>query len=241
MDTISYIEDYFNHRLTEEDRKQFEERLKSDEPFAKEVKEHALLINALDETKADKLLLRFNELEDELNKVKSKKFNLSVYVRWAASIALIAVLSFLVYLSNNHAKEDLFLAYYTAYPNVESPVSRSEANQQDVWLFYEQGNFAEASKLFNRNITKNKEDLTSWFYLGICELEQNKIREAENALKNVIAQKDSKYFEQATWYMALCYLKAQEKDKTKRELERIINTNSSYSAQAKELLKRLSE
>ena len=235
-DTSDYIEEYLNHKLSQEEREQFDEKLKSDKDFASEVEEYTMLFNSFDEIQARELLLRFANIEQELEGGKEKQFGFPVYLKWAATVAVLAVLSLVVYLNTNKSDKDLFLAYYTPYPNVERPVSRSEASGDAVWQLYENGEYKAAYQQFEKALIIDNQDLASKFYLGICALELNWPKIAEEAFTKVASDKEGAYFEQAQWYLALTYLKAGNQDATIQGLEEIITTNSGYSERARALL-----
>ena len=234
--TSDYIEDYINHQLPEEERKRFDERLTSDALFAEEVKKYIYMINSFDETQAQSLLKRFKQIEQEIESRDKTQLSLPIYLRWAAVVAVIATLSVVAYLNIGKSQEELFLAYYTVYPNVDSPVSRSDGSNATVWIDYENGNYQEAYSQFNKNVVTNDNDDTSWFYLGICAMELELLPEAETAFLKVSAVNESKYKEQAHWYLALNYLKAGKKRRSIDTLKEIELSGSSYGIKAKELL-----
>ena len=234
--TSDYIEEYLSNKLSVEEGRSFDEKLKADEEFAKEVEEQAMLFNAFDEMQAQELLRRFGNIEQELDGGKEKQFGFPVYLRWAAAVAVLAVVSLVVYLNTTTSSKDLFLAYYTPYPNVESPVSRSEAEGNAVWQLYENGDYKAAYQQFEQALVVNEADLASRFYLGICALELNRFAVAEEVFSTVAADKNGTYAEQAEWYLALSYLKDGKRKKARRSLDKIIVAESSYSEKAKALL-----
>jgi hypothetical protein len=238
-ETSDYIEEYLNHKLSKEEREQFDEKLKSDEDFANEVEEHALLLNSFDEIQARKLLIRFGNIERELEGGKEKQFGFPVYLKWAATVSILAVLALVLYLYTYNSNKDLFLTYYTPYPNVESPISRSDTGGEAIWRLYENGDYKAAYEHFEQTIALNEADLSSRFYLGICALELNKLTVAEEAFARVVADKDGNYTEQAKWYLTLTYLKADKKEKAIQGLVEIVNDSSSYSERAEALLNEL--
>ena len=233
--TIDYIDEYLNHRLSQEERELFDEKLKVDKDFAREVEEHALLINSFDERQAQELLLRFSVIEQELESGKEKRIGFSPYLKWAAAVAVLAVLSLVVYLNANDSNQELFLAYYTTYPNVENPVSWSDAEGDAVWRLYENGDYQAAYEQFEQALIIDNADLASRFYFGICALELSRVKVAEEAFTKVAAD-NGIYSIQAEWYLALSYLKEGKKKKAKQSLEVIIAAKSSYSEQAGALL-----
>ena len=234
--TSDYIEDYINHQLPEEERKRFDERLTSDAFFAEEVKKYIYMINSFDETQAQSLSKRFKQIEEDIEMQEETGFGFPIYLRWAAAVAVIATLSVVAYLNVGKSQEELFLAYYTVYPNVDSPISRSESNNETVWLDFENGNYQVAYKQFNEKVMANDNDDTSWFYLGICAMELDLLSEAETAFTKVSSVNESKYKEQAQWYLALNYLKAGDNPKSINTLKEIESSGSYYGTKAKELL-----
>ena len=234
--TSDYIEEYLNHQLSEEEREQIDEKLTSDKDFAREVEEHAQLLNSFDEMQAQQLLLRFSDIEQEIEGGKDRKIMFPVYLKWAATVTVLAVLALVVYLYSNTSNKDLFLAYYTLYPNVESPVSRSQDSSEAVWQLYENGDYDQAYKLFEQALKIDSQDHARQFYLGICALELNRATVAEEAFAAVASVKDGAYFEQAQWYLALSYIKSGKQDAAIQGLEEIITAKSSYDEKAKALL-----
>lgn len=234
--TSDYIEDYINHQLTEEERNKFDERLNSDVLFAAEVKRYIYLINSFDETQAQSLLKRFKQIEEEIERPEKTAIRFPLYLRWAAAVAVLATLSVVAYLNVGMSDKELFLAYYTVYPNVDSPVSRSVGSNAAVWIDYENGNYQDAYKQFYTRAMANDSDDTSWFYLGICAMELDLLPEAEAAFVKVSSVNKSKYKEQAQWYLALNFLKAGDKSRSKDTLKEIELSGSSYGIKAKDLL-----
>jgi tetratricopeptide (TPR) repeat protein len=233
------IEEYLNHQLSEKERAGFEEKLKSDRDFAGKVEEHALIFNAFDEIKAKTLTAGFKNIEDELEGGKERRLGFPIYLKWAATVTILAVLSLAIYLNSGPSEQDLFLSYYTPYPNMESPTSRSEASGKAVWQLYENGDYAGAIGQFEQAVAINEADFGSRFYLGISALELSRLTMAEEAFSIVAADKDNKYTEQAQWYFALTYLKAGNPEKSINVLQEIVDSGSAYSGKAKELMEEL--
>jgi len=231
----TFIEDYFNQNLSEDDRRTFENRLKSDNDFAQKVKSHALLINAFDELQALELIANLNKIEAELEG-ETEKSSFHPMLKWAAIFALFMMISTWFIWNKQQCNEELFIAYYTIYPNVETPIVRSDANQQGAWRLYSSGNYEDAYQQFQHSIGNGQNDEATWFYLGACALELNRYNQAEKAFKQIIEQNGDRYTEQANWYLALTYLKADKKAKSISLLQKIEQSNSSYAKKATELL-----
>lgn len=232
-----YIEDYFNQTLSESDRTSFEGRLKSDADFAKQVKEQALLINAFDEIQALNLMNRFSEIEIAIENKSSSSFH--PMLKWAAVFALFMMVSTWFIWNNQQTNEELFLAYYTIYPNIESPAVRSDANQQGAWRLYNEGEYEDAYQQFQHSVSNGATDEATWFYLGVCALELNRYNQAREAFKEVVSLQNGKYFEQAKWYLGLNYLKDGKHDEAKIIFEEVASSNTSYAKKARELVSKI--
>jgi tetratricopeptide (TPR) repeat protein len=237
--TDQQIEKYLNNELTTVEKTEVENKIKADKEFAREVEETAMLFNSFDEIRAEGLMIRLRNIEQELAGGKGMLIRMPVYLRWAAAILILAALSFAVYLNSHKSGHDLFLAYYTPYPNVENPASRSAGGRQAVWQHYENGDFAAAFQQFEQMLELDNTDLASRFYLGICALELNRLTVAEEALAGVAANENSAYYQQAQWYLALSYLKAGKQDATRKRLEEIIAAGSAYDEKAEALMNEL--
>jgi tetratricopeptide (TPR) repeat protein len=235
----NHIELYLDHQLTPAERKLFDEKLHADETFAKEVAEQTLILTSFDEMQAQNLMARFATIEDSLKGGEESRLGFPIYLKWAATVTILAVLSLAIYLNSGPSEQDLFLSYYTPYPNMESPTSRSEASGKAVWQFYEKGDYVRALALFEEALAVNEADFGSRFYYGISALELNRLTVAEEAFSAVVADEENNYNEQAQWYLALTYLKAGNDDKSVAILQEIAGSGSTYQQKAKDLLREL--
>ncbi len=233
-----YIEDYFYQRLSKDERRTFEDRLKSDAAFTQEVKVHALLTNAFDELQAIELIQNFSKIETNLE-VETSNSGFHPMLKWAAAFALFMMISTWFIWNNQQTNEELFLAYYTIYPNVEAPAVRSDANQQGAWRLFNNGEYEDAHQQFQHSISNGQNDVATWFYLGVCALELNRYNQAEEAFKNVITLPNGKYNKQAQWYLSLNFLKNSKRKEAKEALKKVIESNSSYSKKARELASKI--
>ncbi len=158
MNTIE-IEKYLRNEMNEGERAFFESSVNTDNELKKELEEHALIYASFDKIRADKMMSKFStmsvNLPDtetrviDLNSGNSVKNNRLKFVKWAASFILIATVGWLV-LQGSASTTDVYNNYYTVYPNVVNPASRTEStnDRAEMWIFYESGKYAEAHRLF---------------------------------------------------------------------------------------------
>jgi thioredoxin-like negative regulator of GroEL len=74
---------------------------------------------------------------------------------------------------------------------------------------------------------------------GISKFEEENYPDAKVSFTRVIDNKDNLFFEDAQWYLALCYLKTGEKDKAVNSLTFIKQSESIYSNNARKILRKM--
>ncbi len=244
QDQLDHIEEYLNGNLSEDERRDFEARMKSDESLNEKVANHRSLLKGLElgfNRELKSLLQQEEQMQKQISIKKNKQIKLRNYsMGLAAAVALILVS---IYSIRNQSLDsnELYFNYYTSYPNVEAPVSRSDDQIDNAYSFYEQGNYPRALKLFSKLNKENPLDPAPIFYSGICNLE---IDNAETAITffDLIQKLDqNKYSKPAIWYEALSNLKLNRKSRTIELLNDLIGDEDSYSLKSKELLSSLGQ
>lgn len=239
MEISDYIEKHLNENIGETEKKEFENKLTSDPDFAKKVKEDVLVMNAFDEIKAGELMEKMKEIDSEVDLENSGQSKFHPMLKWAAIFGFLMMLSTWFFFNRTHSSQDLFLAYYTTYPNVENPVVRSDANQQGAWRLYSNGNYEDAYLQFQYSLRNGNPNEAGWFYLGICAIELDRFNQAEMAFNKVLSAEDGRYKEQAQWYLALSYLREDKLTEAKNKLLEIEKSTSTYAPKSSELLSKL--
>lgn len=247
---VEEIEKYLKNEMNEDERVFFESCVKTDTVLKKELEEHAAIYASFDKIREEEMKANFMRidrdddlehsegksvaLETELTKRRSVK--LPTYFKWAASIAVIAAASWLLFFLNNHTPSELFTEYYTTYPNTVSPVSRSgKESIADYWQFYETGQYENAYSAFKIVVDADPENEEIRFYLGICALETGRNNEAANNFSAVAKNAEATFFEQAQWYLGLTYLKMDDGDTARKVFQTIASGTGSYRARASEV------
>ncbi len=62
---------------------------------------------------------------------------------------------------------------------------------------------------------------------------------ASRSFSRVIEHNDNLYLEDAAWYLGLCYMMTDNKEKAVKQFSTIASSNSRYSKQAAKLVRRL--
>ncbi|MCB9340952.1 MAG: hypothetical protein H6577_22735 [Lewinellaceae bacterium] len=250
------LEGYLQGNLYGEKARLLEQRLKSDEVFAKEMTDRADLLEGI-RTRGD-LALREQirqahqqaksegALRDTTNGARIVPFRQRV-LRWAiaASVALLAVAGSWWFLSPGNYDE-AFAAYYQ--PN--SPFLNSLLDSLEATGFatgkgeafkayvagvqaYERGNFAAAESQIAAWLQQNPGDDNARLMLGLSYLGQQSYKKAAKEFEQLLTSQDAAIVRAAKFYLALAWCKNPfKRGAAERLLRDIANDNTSPHRQA---------
>ena len=236
MEKEKILEKYIQNRLSQEERAEFDSLLANDEAFKKEVDLHTNLKKvALHEDDAE-----FRNLIANFEIVKhQQKRN---YTKWlaAAGIALVLGLSYVLMLNDTTSNEELFSNYFEPYRNVIQPIERGSSQQDQKTLAftaYEKGDYKKAIDLFSKLYDTTNESYCL-FYKANALLKLEKAKEAVPLLLKHLKTKDT-LTEKSRWYLALAYLKLNNKIEAKKTLKKVLSESTYKTKEANELLKKI--
>ena len=215
MDKELLLYKYFSNLLTQEERLQFDALLDVDAEFKTQFNFEENLQRAIKDKEKQNLKSKLISFETnilvEAPKTSSKK--LFRYVAIAASIAMLIGLAWIGYIDGSSSNyEDLYAANFQEYPNTVFAITRGEtveSLERDAFVAYESKNYKEAIDYFEK-----MESPAAYidFYKAQCYLGLAENIKAIDLFKKV--EKEHVDFKaEASWYLALTYLK--EKDKLK--------------------------
>ncbi len=119
-------------------------------------------------------------------------------------------------------------------------VSAKDANLEAALSSYEEKDFATAESLFSKYLSKTPTDFDAYFLKGISLMETGAFDEAVTVFKTIRINSVNHY-EDATWFLALTYLKKNQKDDAKLILKELIAANGNSKVEAaKKLLSEIS-
>jgi tetratricopeptide (TPR) repeat protein len=105
---------------------------------------------------------------------------------------------------------------------------------------FQQKDFRSASVLFKSILDKDNSNIAVWFYYGISNIETHNYNDAIKAFNTIIKQNDNLYIEHAEWYLGLCYLKNNQKDKAMDQFAVVAsNPDNFHQQEAKNILEKL--
>jgi len=226
------INKYFEKSLTEKELAVFNQKLETEPEFIAEFEFHKSVQTAIRSNERAEL----KSLLSSFEKPKQK----SIWWQYAAAaiVVILAGVGIFSYINSGSNNEELYLAYYQTYPNVVAPNVRGENEntlKNEAFIAYDAEDYKEAIRLFSQ--IKNEEFAVFYSAISYLELDEN-----PNAIQILESGKfsDSLYpFETyRKWYLALAYLKTNQKDKGKKILMELAESENLQKEKAIELLGR---
>lgn len=242
MTTKENIFDIIGQRpLTLSEQQLVKEWCETDSDFAKAVDFQEQFIEALHFQEREKLKSFLKTLEAEQPKHTVKLFTPTL-TKWlavaAAIIAFVAIWQ-VTFIPQN---QKLYAAHFRPFPNVVAPIIRNATSTPDLEIqnafsAYEQGDYANASVLFNQLAMQSGETYAH-FYEAISKMGMGQTKDALNLLLD--KSWPSQPFDMknaADWYIALCLIAEGNQAEALIKLGQIAkNPASPFTNQAKNLI-----
>jgi len=233
MEKETLIHHYFEKSLSAEEQKKFDLLLQTDVDFAQEVAFQKNVKKAITLNERSDLKKKLQSFEISKPKVKSFKI-------WyaAASIVLLCGMGF--YFTHN-TTATLYDDYYQSYPNVIAPTVRGEMKEDsksEAFYEYDNGNYEKSLELFSKIYDVEKDDY-ALFYKALSFMELKKTKEAIATFNQFDLSKNNAFTPFVKWYLALSYLKENQKDKAIPLLKSLTETENQQQEMAKKVLDEL--
>lgn len=232
------IEKYFEKLLSDDEKQLFEDALKNDEEFKtsfefeKNVKDG---IHFMERDSLKKMLKGFEE---------KPQYKIIPFRNWLllGAATVVMVISLWLFLRNQASSEELYLSYYQSYPNIVAPIVRGENTQdekQGAFEAYEEEKYQIAQTLFHQIFEKTKQEY-ALFYESQSYLASGETQKAIQLLESFDFSDEKYPFKtQKRWYLALGYLKLEEFEKAKQNLQILVSYENIQKENAGKLLEKL--
>jgi tetratricopeptide (TPR) repeat protein len=242
MADLDHIEQYLRGELTEKDAAIFEASLEQDVALQEKVEKHRQMLKGIEigfNSELKELLIEEeSKIIDTPAQTKSRIRSLYPIIGVAAAVALMIV-SIFVLKNNRLSSEELYAQYYKVYPNVESPVSRSESSEMNPFVAYEVGDYTTALANFTELRRSDPDNAALVFYSGMCQLELGQSSTAIDLFDQVVSMQSEKYTRPSYWYQALAYLYLGNTEKATTIFEHLQQGEDVYARKALDLLDQL--
>jgi hypothetical protein len=229
------IEAYLLGKLSEKEAQAFENQLSQDAELREELafKKSLQIAVTLQERKRLKAILQEKSRQQPSVEVHSWRYA-------AAIIGFLLVVSAGLFIYTNKSEDQLFLAYYEPFPNIEAPTVRGTLDFNgltEAFLAYDNEEYELAQLLFSDHFKENQ-DFVSAFYAAMASIE---IGEFHTALEFITHAGDSPevYEIPKLWYTALIHLKLEKRSDALDLLKVIAESEHPLSANASRLKRQL--
>lgn len=159
----------------------------------------------------------------------------------ASSIVLMIVFSSLLR-HRNYSAQQLYTTYYQPYRSGVG-VSRSaevrNSEMDQAMREIEMGRYPQALALLDRVPAGGDTGVGRDFYRGVASQELGDYGSAVESFQAVIDQGDNLLTEQSAWYIGLCYLRLEDKQKALQQFRRIAAGGGFYAGPSEKIIERL--
>jgi Tfp pilus assembly protein PilF len=238
------VEQYLAKEMAPSERTAFRMELKSNPDLADELKLSQNIDSALMRDDIIELRQKLIAAIHANRIVKEEVPVVRMYTRkwWyaAASLAALVAVAATLYLQvpRTVTNDKLFTEYYNSENIVDQ--TRGDQNIVEAVIKFQQKDFATASQLFKSILDKDNTNIAVWFYYGISNIETKNYDNSIKAFTTIINQNDNLYIEHAEWYLGLCYLKNNQKDKAIDQFALVAsNPDNFHWQEAKNILEKL--
>jgi tetratricopeptide (TPR) repeat protein len=244
IDFSYFIERYSAEEMSDAEKQWFRKELNGNEKLRNEVNLRKRTDEVLKNHKIISLRNKLSEIERrrEAN-IPVRNTKKPTYIIYAAVIAgMILIGSITLFTGKNFSSEEIMNRYYKAYePPTTQRSGQSDTNDDFILAleFYNTHDYAKAAILFNKVLKTNPGDMQSIFLNGVANFEERKYPEANQSFVKVISDDNNLFIETAKWYLALCYLKTDEKVKAIHQLKIIKKEGGIYRYDAKKIIRKL--
>jgi tetratricopeptide (TPR) repeat protein len=244
IDFSYFIERYLSGEMDDNERDWFKKELEGNEKLKKEVEFRQRTDYIL--KKQDVLNLRAKlvsiekQRESALPERRHPRFTI---LKYAAAIAVLLTVGAITLIPNRKVDNNVIIEkYYKTYEATSSLRSGRSVENPDfarALEYYEVHDYRNAAVYFNRVIENSPDDMQSVLLQGISNFEISNYPEAKKSFVTVITDQDNLYIDHARWYLALCYIKTDERHKAAEQLAVIEKSKSLHRKDAKRILKKL--
>lgn len=266
MEAIEIIEKYIEGKLEGDALISFETRLQTDTEFRKEVEETKILINEIKRASEKRFAGKVKEWESRAQLIekataasiqsergsgasKAKEDTapepgMGPGRKWAfvaipSAAAMLLLAFWLIPSLMTPDPAQLYAANFKPYPDLYTQMSESTDPVQEAIEPYNEGDYASAVESFEEILQKQADDYLVKLYLGVSLMESQKAPAALTVFDDII-ENDLNYKEAAEWYKALTYLKANQVEQSKAQLEIILaQKGHDYHKRAAKLLNKM--
>jgi len=238
------IENFLSGNACNAEKTWLNREMKRDPLLAREVELRRRTDEILDDREILDLRAKLNAIEMKKRSAGGLRKAAAKTSSYAAAVVMAALISSALYffLRPDPSPEKLYTTYYEKY---ESPgASRSAASAGDILMenaiaSYSAKEYDKAIGYLEQVIANEQGNMESVFMHGMANMEANNYPVASGSFTRVIEHNDNLYLEDAAWYLGLCYMMTDNREKAVSQFDAIAGSKSRYSRQAARLSRKI--
>lgn len=248
--SVSEIEEYINNELEESLVASFEEELLNNEGLVAEVNLSREINAAIGEKDIMAFREKLKEIKAAEDESESRQMHGIIPLKLKKVIWYVAAASVILAFGLNITFQNQSLSPTVLYNQYYQPVdgnpgiTRSASLPEETMIsqaLLDMNNKAYDKALGQLNgiLANDNQSAVGNFYTGAIYQQIGQYDKAIQYYNNVIRQGDNLFIEQSEWYVGLCYLNRNEKEKAVRQFRKISWKSGYYQQQSNEILKKL--
>ena len=238
------IDQYLTNRLGEKERADFNQEIATNSDLRDEVNVQRALLGGITAGGNRQLKTRLKAMHEAATQAEEKPEARVVQLRsrrWMAVAASVAILAIALwfFVAQPADNQALFANYYEPYQTNLTTRDMADTNPlAQIDALYKAGKYAEVIPIIEAELTKTPGNAKLSLAAGVSYLELGNLDKTQFHFKRAAANELLQ--EVAHWYLALTYLKQEDKAAAVSLLEKLkANASPHYQAKATDLLEKL--
>jgi len=182
--------------------------------------------------------IKVKQVERSIVRLNPRRMAISIVA--ASLIMLIGLAGLFRYTREN----SVYQKFYARYETTGISRSSSSASDQTFALALQKYNnqeYQSALNLLQEVTAKDESNMAGHFYSAVSLQELGKYNNAIKEYQVVVIDKDNLFMEQAQWYIGLCYLQTNDKEKAIKQFKEIAASKGFYQQKAQAALKKMKQ
>jgi tetratricopeptide (TPR) repeat protein len=246
FDYSRFIERFLQGDMTPDEKIWFEKEIEGNSALKNEIDFRRQVDSVLSDKDMIELKAQLDQIHQEIYEVteKGKGTIRKIYQRvyFAAGSLVIFALLLTMYLSNRNLSNDKLVELYYQ-PAKVSMNFRAGAPGQDklaqAMQLYENKQYAKAIDLFENIVKTDASSIGVNLYSGISYMQLKQYNKANQKFQTILKNRPNPFVESATWYLGMCYILTNERNKAAIQFETLASKDGFYQNHAKSLLKHI--
>jgi len=244
IDFSYFIERYNAGEMNDAEKLWFDKELNGNKKLRDEVNLRKKTDEVLKSQDLISLRIKLSAIERSRSvKAQDTKPKRHLNIKYAAVIAAALIVgSLAIFSGKNLGTEEILKRYTVDYkPTTNQRSSGAIANEYFTQglEYFNTHDYKNAALYFSKVVESEPKDMYANLLSGISNYEVSKYSEAKQSLGIVIDDKKNLYIDQAQWYLALCFLQTDEKEKSIQLLKKIKTEGGYFAKNAKVILRKI--